>query len=46
MSVYAVFEVDVRNPGSDAYAAYRAAVPQPRIRSDPRCGCLATALRI
>jgi uncharacterized protein (DUF1330 family) len=27
VSVYAVFEVDVRDPGSDAYATYRAAVP-------------------
>jgi uncharacterized protein (DUF1330 family) len=27
VSVYAVFEVDVRDPDSDAYAAYRAAVP-------------------
>jgi uncharacterized protein (DUF1330 family) len=27
MSVYAVFEVEVRDPESDAYAAYRAAVP-------------------
>ena len=27
MSVFAVFEVDVRSPASDAYAAYRAAVP-------------------
>lgn len=27
MSVYAVFEVDVHHADSDAYAAYRAAVP-------------------
>jgi uncharacterized protein (DUF1330 family) len=27
VSVFAVFEVDVHDPGSDAYSAYRAAVP-------------------
>jgi len=27
VSVYAVFEVDVHHADSDAYAAYRAAVP-------------------
>lgn len=27
MTVYAVFEVEVHDIGSDAYAAYRAAVP-------------------
>ena len=27
MSVWAVFEVDVRDPDNEAYAAYRAAVP-------------------